>query len=174
MKKHNDKKNQRFKINDQIEHKTIRLIFNDESKVMCIEDAIKIANDKNLDLILINDKQNPPIVRLDDYGKFLYNLEKKNKEKNKKNKNITKTIKFSTNIAENDLKIKSQKALKMLKEGNTIRLVLEMVGREKMYIENGENVLLKFMLMLGDNYIIEKMPAFDGNKWISIIKPIKK
>ena len=127
------------RINHEIKGVTeVRLIYkehkdsvseNDFNKVMPWREAIRLANEKGLDLIEINGKTTPIIVKLEDYSKYLYELKKQLKQKNKKTTTL-KEIQKTKNITLHDIKIKIKKAKEFLEEGNKVKVVLTMKGRE--------------------------------------------
>ena len=138
-------------------------------------EAATIAREEGKDLILINENANPPIVRIDDYNKFLYEISKREKEaKNNSKSNYTKEIKLSPNIADHDLGIKSKRASAFLKSGDRVKVTLEMRGRELTMKSQSELVILKFAQLLEEEGVPESMPNLDGKRFILFIKPKKK
>ena len=138
-------------------------------------EASKIAQEEGVDLILINENATPPIVRIEDYGKFIYDSEKKEREAKKNvHKTQLKEIPLSLNIADHDLGIKAKKALEFLEGGDKVKLSLLMKGRQMSMKENGEIVMLKFAHFVEELGIPEALPKLEGNRWNMIIKPKKK
>jgi translation initiation factor IF-3 len=138
-------------------------------------EASKIAQEEGVDLILINENANPPIVRIEDYGKFIYDSERKEKEAKKNvHKTQLKEISLSVNIADHDLGIKAKKALEFLENGDKVKLSLLMKGRQMSMKENGEIVMLKFAHFVEELGLPEALPKLEGNRWNMIIKPKKK
>lgn len=167
-------KRRQYKTNKEIKHPVVRLVGDGQSKILNTSEALKMAYEQNKDLILINESQNPPIVKIEEYNKFLYNIEKIEKEKRRKTKiSQVKQINLSTNIAENDINTKVKKAQEFLSKGNKVKVVLEMRGREKLTPEKGETVLLKYALMLEEDGVLESLPKCDNNKWSVVIRPKK-
>jgi translation initiation factor IF-3 len=164
--------NQRkHKINSEVRFPQVRLVGTDEPIVMSSYEASKLAESLGKDLILINESQSPPIVRIEDYNKFIYDQEKAAKLKQKNAvKSEIKEIQLSPEIAINDLQTKSRKAKEFLEEGNKVRCVLPMKGRQKQMPERGENVLYKFFELLQDISTIEEGPKWDGGKWHMSLK----
>ena len=169
------KKFQKHKINGEVRFPTVRLIGRTDAGVMSSRDAYNIAVSEEKDLILINETSNPPIVKIEEYTKFLYEIEKAEKEK-KKNapKNETKEIQLSVTIGENDLKTKAKRAMEFIQDGMKVKCVLMMKGRQKARPEQGEIVMLKFADMLSEVAVPESMPKMEGGKWLAILKPKKK
>lgn len=169
-------KTNKHKLNNEVRFPQVRLVgFYDEPTLMSSYDASKLAESEELDLILINENQDPPIVRIEDYKKFLYNLEKAEKEKKKNSvKSITKEIQLSPEISENDLNTKSKKSLEFLRDGNKVKVVLQLKGRQKANPERGELTMLKFAKSIEDNGVLESLPKLEGGRWFMMIKPISK
>lgn len=158
-----------FRINNEIRnYDSVRIVGNDiESEVMSLDDAKKMSKKLNLDLVEINSKVNPPILRLCNYEKFIYEL-KKNKKKNKP-QNQTKEIQLSVSIAKHDLETKANQARKFLNQGDKVKAILMMRGRELNRREENKKSILEFIVMLEDCSSIESMKD-EGNKTIVILK----
>jgi translation initiation factor IF-3 len=154
----------------------VRLVgFYDEPTLMSSYDASKLAESEELDLILINENQDPPIVRIEDYKKFLYNLEKAEKEKKRNSvKSITKEIQLSPEISDNDLNTKAKKGLEFLEDGNKIKVVLQLKGRQKATPERGELTMLKFARAIESSGTLESFPKLESGKWLMMVKPLSK
>jgi translation initiation factor IF-3 len=168
-------KQRRHKINNEVRFPQVRLIGETETKIMSSYEAFKLAESEGLDLILINENANPPVVRIDDYNKFIYKLEKSEKERKKKSVKVeTKEMQLSSEIGENDLKIKARKCLEFLEHGNKIKCVLQLKGRQKTMPERGEVVMLKMLNMISELGEPEFLPKLENDKWITIVKPRKK
>lgn len=169
------KKQRKHKINGEVRFPQVRLIGEGEPKLMSSYDAYQIAVSEEKDLILINESQTPPIVRIEDYNKFLYDLEKKEREKKKNTvKVILKEIQLSTEISENDLNTKARKGREFLEEGNKIKCVIQLKGRQKATPERGEIVMLKFANTLQDVGVAESLPKLEGSRWIMMLRQKKK
>ena len=120
------RKERQHKINGEVRFPEVRVIGDLEPRVMSSFEASQLAFSEGKDLILINENANPPIVRIDDYHKFLYEITKKQKEQKKHQVKIeTKEIQLSVNIADHDLGVKSKKALEFLGEGDKVKCVLQ-------------------------------------------------
>lgn len=167
-------KKRAHKINSEIKSTNVRIIGDFNGQVLSLEEALRLSVDLEKDLILINENANPPIVRIEDYNKFLYEIEKREKEIKRNSKKVElKEIKLSANIAEHDLNIKSKKAIEFLEEGNKVKCSLQMKGRENNMKENSELVMLKFASLLDNFGSPENLPKLEGTKWIMIVKPKK-
>ena len=173
MKRHN---NNKHKINGEVRFPQVRLVgFYDEPKIMSSYEASKLAESEELDLILINENQTPPIVRIADYKKFLYDTEKAEKEKKKNSsKSVTKEIQLSPEISSNDLNTKIRKGIEFLEEGNKVRCTLLLKGRQRALPERGEIVMLKYAEGIDDVGVPEHLPKLESSKWIMMLKPRKK
>jgi translation initiation factor IF-3 len=129
---------------------------------------------KRQDLILINENADPPIVKVEDYHKFIYEQERAEKASKKNAKqNELKEIQLSVEIADHDLQTKANKAAELLGEGAKIRCVLSLKGRQKGRPERGEHTMLRFLEILAGKGVPEYLPKMEGSKWIVIIKPKK-
>lgn len=169
------KKERKHKINGEARFPEVRVIGSYNGQLMSSFEASKIAQEEGFDLILINENANPPIVRIEDYGKFIYDSERKEKEAKKNvHKTQLKEISLSVNIADHDLGIKAKKALEFLENGDKVKLSLLMKGRQMSMKENGEIVMLKFAHFVEELGLPEALPKLEGNRWNMIIKPKKK
>jgi translation initiation factor IF-3 len=163
-------------LNDRITFNKVRLIGdNIEPKILNIEQARKIADDMNLDLMLVTDKGNPPVVRIVDYQKFLYQEKKKKEEQDKKQREHNKEMKemrFSPNISEHDLETKQKKVEKFLKDGHKVKLDMRFKGRMMQNNKDvGESILLKMALELEDVSKPDSLPKVNGRNMFMILSP---
>lgn len=168
--------NKKHLINREIKYKIVKLVgFFEDPKDLNINDAIKLANESNMDLVLINNKQDNPIVKIIDYNKFLYDIDRKERinKKNSKN-NIMKEIKLSVNIGDNDIMVKIKKTIEFLQKGNKVKTTLQLRGRQRANTDRGKLTILKFIDMLSEYGSPESLPTYQSNKWSVIIKPTKK
>ncbi len=163
------------KINGEVRFPSVRLIGRGEPILLSSKEAYNIAVEEGKDLVLINETANPPVVRIDDYSKFLYEQAKLEKER-KKNapKNEIKEIQISVNIGENDFNTMLKRAIGFLKEGAKIKCVLAMKGRQKARPELGEITILKFITELDEFGTPEAFPKMENFRWLAIIKPKRK
>ncbi len=165
----------KHKINSEIISKDVRLVGRGEPVVISTKEAQNIANSEEKDLILINENQEPPIVRIDDYNKFIYNMEKAEKEKKRNsNKSQLKEIQLSVNISDHDLETKSKKGKEFLKDGDKVKVVILLKSRERANPQRGELVMLKFAQSVEEFGTPESMPKLESNKWIMMMKTKKK
>jgi translation initiation factor IF-3 len=165
----------KHKINDEITSLEVRLLSDSEPIVIKTSEAMKIARDDDKDLILINETQNPPIARIADYNKFIYDTEKAEREKKKNSvKSVIKEVQLSTNISDHDLQIKAKKALEFLSNGDKVKCVIQLKGRQKANPDRGQLVMLKFASIVEEIGIPENLPKLEGHKWFMMMKPKKK
>ncbi len=161
-------------INEEIRDKELRVIDSDGTQlgIMSLEDAMNLAIEKKLDLVNIAPTAKPPVCKILDYGKYRYELQKKEKEAKKKQK-ITqvKEIRLSTFIEEHDLVVKANNAAKFLKEGDKVKVSLRFKGREKDYASKGQAVMAKFVEAISETGVVEKKPEFEGRSLIMILAP---
>ena len=154
-----------FKINNEINDIEVRVIDDNgiQLGVMNVKDAIEIAEEKGLDLVNVSPNAKPPVCKIINYGKFKYELDKKEKEAKKKQKTITiKEIKFSLNIDNNDLNTKINQTRKFIKSGNKVKVSLTFRGREMAYMNNNKYMLEEFAEKLNDIAIVEKGIKTEG------------
>ena len=139
---------------------------------MSLERALDIANERKLDLVNIAPSANPPVCKILDYGKYRYDLQKKEKEARKKQKIMQiKEIRLSTFIEDHDLQVKANTALKFLKDGDKLKVSLRFRGREKDYANKGIEVMHRFTEAVSEFGTVEKKPEFEGRSLIMIMAP---
>lgn len=161
-------------INDEIRVKEVRLIDADGSQlgIVSTKEAQKIANQKNLDLVNIAPQANPPVCKIMDYGKYKFEVAKKEKEAKKKQKTITiKEIRISPTIEEHDFNVKAKQIVQFLKDGDKVKVTVRFRGREVSYASLGEALLNRFASMIEELGSVEKKPKLEGKNMIMIISP---
>ena len=173
--------NPRFKKEQQQEHRTnhmirvpnVRLVGeNVEVGVYPILEAQKMANDQGLDLVEISPQADPPVCKIIDYNKFLYEKKKKEKEMKAKSKvSEVKEIRFTPNTDDHDFDFKSKHAENFLKDGNKVKAYVQFKGRAIMFKERGELLLLKFAERLVQVGTLESMPKLEGKRMFAIFAP---
>ena len=167
-------KTNQFRINNEIYgYDSVRIIGeNIESCVVSLGEAKRIASSMNMDIIEINSTTTPPILRICQYDKFIY--EQKKKEKSKKQKPQTiKEIVLSVSIASNDLQTKANKAKEFIEEGHKVKVTLKMKGRELTRRDENKRSMFEFINMLSDVAVAESMPKDESNRTIVILKKKK-
>ena len=152
-------------INEQIRDKEILLIGEHGEKlgIMSARDALKLAQDAELDLVKIAPTAKPPVCKIIDYGKYRYELLRKEKEAKKKQKVIeVKEVRLSPNIDTNDLNTKINAARKFLGKGDKVKITLRFRGREMAHMNNSKHILDDFAASLSDIAVVEKAPKVEG------------
>jgi len=145
---------------------------NIEGGVMSIEEARKLADEKELDLVLISEKADPPVCRIIDYQKFLYQQKKKQKEiKANAQKVVVKEIRFGPNTDEHDYSFKLKHAEKFLSDGAKVKAFVFFKGRSILFKEKGEILLLRFAQDLEEFGKVEQLPKLEGKRMIMFISP---
>ena len=163
-------------MNDQIRECEVRVIGVDGQQlgIMSSEEALKIAANQELDLILIAPQAKPPVCRIMDYSKFRYEQARKEREAKKKQKTVeVKEIRFSPNIDTNDLNTKSNNARKFLEKGNRVKVTLRFRGREMAHINATKGVLDEFAATLSDIANIDKPAKLEGRNMSIVLAPKK-
>lgn len=140
--------------------------------VYSIQEAIKMAQEQQLDLVEISPSADPPVCKIIDYNKFLYEKKKKEKEQKAKSKTSeVKEIRFTPNTDDHDFDFKAKHAEKFLKEGNKVKAYVQFKGRAIQFKERGELLLLKFAERLNDAGVLEGMPKMEGKRMLAIWAP---
>ena len=169
-----ERKERKHKLNSEVRYPQVRVIGDYDGEVMSSFEAYQIAKNEGKDVILITENAKPPVVRIEDYNKFLYNLAKKEKEaKKNQKKNDTKEIKLSVTIADHDLGVKAKKGIEFLESGDRVKVTLLMKGRQNMMKDQAQLVMLKFAELLEEKGVPENMPKLDGKKFQMFLKPKK-
>ena len=145
-----------------------------EAKICSIDEALNISKNLGLDLVEISPKADPPVCKIIDYKKFVYDQKKKLKNiQSKAQKVIVKELRFGPNTGEHDFEFKLKHAKKFLKDGSKVRAFVFFRGRTIIFKEQGQILLLKLAQALEDFGVVEEMPKLDGKKMIMIIAPKK-
>ena len=161
-------------INEEIRAKELRVIGTDGTQmgVMSRAEALELAEEKKLDLVCISPKANPPVCKILDYGKYKYELQKKEKEAKKKQKSMqVKEIRLSTFIEDHDIMVKAKTGSKFLKDGDKLKVSLRFRGREKDYGASGMEVMNKFAEAVSEVGTMDKKPNFEGRSLTMILTP---
>jgi len=146
-----------------------------ETEVMGIQDALRLADQMELDLVEISPNADPPVCKIVDYQKFLYQQKKKQKEaKAKAAKIVVKEIRFGPNTDDHDYNFKLKHAMKFLEEGAKVRAYVFFKGRSILFKEQGEVLLLRFANDLEDYGKVEQLPRLEGKRMIISLSPKKK
>ena len=176
MKQDNRKQNPKnqYRINEQIRVREVRIVDEDGSSVMPTKQALDIARQQGVDLVEISPNAQPPVCRIIDYSKFLYQQKKKAKEmKQKQVKVEVKEIRFGPQTDDHDYNFKLKHAKEFLEEGNKVRAYVFFRGRSILFKEQGEVLLLRFANDLEEYGKVEQMPRLEGKKMFLFIAPKK-
>ena len=165
-----------FSINEEIREKEVRLIGTDGSQlgVVSSNEARRLADESDLDLVMISPNAKPPVCKIMDYGKFVYEQSKKEKEAKKKQKVISiKEIRVSLTIEEHDIDIKAKNARKFLLDGDKVKITVRFRGREMELGHMGQRILDTFAAKLEDVCLIEKKAKREGRNMTMVLGPKK-
>ena len=163
-------------INEQIRFKTVQVIGENGEKFgkMSRNEALDLAEEKKLDLVLVSSNPENPVCKIMNYGKHKFEQSKREKESKKKQKTLElKEIRVTPNIEEHDFGFKSKNAKKFLTDGNKVKITVRFRGREVNYSKMGEEVLNKFVQELSEVSTLEKKPLLEGKNMFIILAPIK-
>ena len=152
-------------INEQIRDKEVRLIGADGEQlgIMSAREAYKLAQEAELDLVKIAPGAKPPVCKIIDYGKYRYELARKEKEARKKQKTVElKEVRLSPNIDTNDLNTKMNAARKFISKGNKVKVTLRFRGREMAHVQASNHILDDLAEALADIAVVEKAPKLEG------------
>lgn len=170
----NDKMKNQYRVNEQIRVREVRVVGDDGAQVLPTRQALDLARQQGVDLVEISPNAQPPVCRLIDYSKFLYQQKKHQKEmKQKQVKVEIKEIRFGPQTDEHDYQFKLKHAQEFLEEGNKVRAYVFFRGRSILFKEQGEVLLLRFANDLEDYGKVEQMPALEGKKMFLYIAPKK-
>ncbi|MCQ2166471.1 MAG: translation initiation factor IF-3 [Bacteroidales bacterium] len=164
-------------INEEITASQVRLVGDNipEQGVYSIARAMALADELELDLVEISAKADPPVCKILDYQKYLYQQRKKAKEmKSNSSKVVIKEIRFGPNTDEHDFNFKLKHAQEFLQEGSKVKSSVFFKGRSIVYAEQGEKLLLRFAVELEEYGRAEQMPKLEGKRMIMMIAPVKK
>ncbi|NLX69423.1 MAG: translation initiation factor IF-3 [Clostridiales bacterium] len=166
--------NRELMVNEQIRDKEVRVISENGEQlgIMPIEKALELAEERQLDLVKVAPKAKPPVCKIMDYGKYMFELGKKEKEARKNQKIISvKEVRLSASIEDHDLGVKARNADKFLKAGNKVKVSIRFRGREMSHSEVGYEIMEKFISMLSVNAVVERKPRLEGWNMIMILAP---
>ena len=163
-------------INDEIRASEVRVIDeNGEMRgVLSLDEALALAEQADLDLVNVSPNAEPPVCKILDYGKYRYELQKKEKNA-KKNQHVTeiKEIRLSPSIEEHDVQVKAKTAIKFLKDGDKLKVSLRFRGRERDYTQLGFEVMNKFAEIVSEYGVVEKEPKMEGRRMNMFLAPKK-
>lgn len=167
------------RINEMIRIREVRLIDDqgEQAGVMPTSEALSMAQERGLDLVEVSPNANPPVCKLMDYGKYKFEMDKKNRETKRKQKQTQlKEIRMQPKIEPHDLQFKTKHVKDFLEEGNKVKVTIRFRGRELAHTERGVMVLERVLDMLEDGFAVDRKPMMEG-RFMSMIlspKPVKK
>lgn len=169
-------KEELHKINENITARTVRVVGEDiEQSVLSLRDALELADKFGLDLVEISPNAEPPVCKIVDYKKFLYEKKKKEKEtKAKTAKVVLKELRFGPQTDEHDFDFKLKHAIKFLSEGSKLKAYVFFKGRSILFKDQGEILLLKLAQELEEYGKVEQLPKLEGKRMIMMMSPKKK
>ena len=159
-------------INGQIRDKEVRVIAEngDQLGVMPVKEAMKLAQEAELDLVKLAPKAQPPVCKIIDYGKYKYEQTRKEKEAKKKQRTVEiKEVRLSPNIDTNDLNTKMNNAKKFISKGNKVKVTLRFRGREMAHVQQSKHILDDFAKMLEDVAVVEKAAKLEGRNMSMVL-----
>jgi translation initiation factor IF-3 len=140
--------------------------------VISRNEALSLAEERKLDLVEISPNANPPVAKILDYGKYRYDMQKREKEAKKKQKTIqVKEIRLSTFIEEHDVQVKAKTACKFLKDGDKVKVSLRFRGRERDYVNKGRDVMNAFAEACAEVGVVDRKPSFEGRSLTMFLSP---
>jgi translation initiation factor IF-3 len=163
------KKKREHLLNDEIKASEVRL---PEEGIIKLSEALRIAEEQEMDLVMVNQTTSPPICRILNYEKFIYEQNKAKKANNKAPE--IKEIKLGPNTSDNDLSYRAKHIIEFLEKGHRIKITLQFRGREMAFIDKGKALMLKLMVAVEEHGIAEGLPNMEGKKLIGFVKPKPK
>ena len=166
-----------IRINDRIRAREVRVIDENGEQLGILTpfDALKMARERGLDLVEVSPNAMPPVCRIQDYGRFLYEKEKSDRAARKKQKVIVvKEVKFSVTVDEHDSQTKKNQSVRFLNEGDKVKASLRFRGRQMAHRELGYAIINRLIMDIGEAGVVEFMPRMEGNILHAIVAPSKK
>lgn len=172
----NDSLKGQYKINEQIRAKEVRIVGDEgEPQVLPLSQALKMATDQELDLVEISPNAQPPVCRIIDYSKFLYQQKKRQKEQKAKQVKVNvKEIRFGPQTDDHDYNFKLKHAIGFLEDGDKVKAYVFFKGRSILFKEQGEVLLLRFANDLEDYAKVDQLPLLEGKRMTIFLSPKKK
>ncbi|MGB1104769.1 MAG: translation initiation factor IF-3 [Crocinitomicaceae bacterium] len=162
-------------MNEKITAREVRLVTDDGAEILSVRDALARANEAELDLVEISPNAKPPVCKIIDYKKFLFEQKKRQRElKAKQTKVVVKEIRMGPNTEEHDFQFKLKHAKSFLEDGAKVKAYVFFKGRTIVFKDRGEILLLKFAQELEEYGSVEQLPKLEGKKMIMMINPKKK
>ncbi|WP_313884878.1 translation initiation factor IF-3 [Desulfofundulus sp. TPOSR] len=161
-------------MNEEIRAREVRVVdpSGNQLGIMPVREALRLAEERQLDLVEIAPQAKPPVCRLMDYGKYKYEQSKREKEAKKRQRIINiKEVKLRPSIEEHDFQVKARNAARFLKEGDKVKATIMFRGREIMHTQLGHQLLLRLAEQVKDLSIIERQPKLEGKNMVMILAP---
>jgi translation initiation factor IF-3 len=167
------RKEPEHRINHLIRVPQVRLVGdNVEVGIYSLQDALRMSQEQGLDLVEISPNVDPPVCKIIDYNKFLYDKKKKEKEMKAKSKvSEVKEIRFTPNTDDHDFDFKAKHAIEFLKEGNKVKAYVQFKGRAIQFQDRGQLLLLKFAERLAEIGVLENLPKMEGRRMLAMFAP---
>ncbi|MBU6306777.1 MAG: translation initiation factor IF-3 [Bacteroidetes bacterium] len=167
------RKEPEHRINQLIRVPQVRLVGdNVEVGIYSLQDALRLSQEQGLDLVEISPNVDPPVCKIIDYNKFLYDKKKKEKEMKAKSKvSEVKEIRFTPNTDDHDFDFKAKHAIEFLKEGNKVKAYVQFKGRAIQFQDRGQLLLLKFAERLAEIGVLENLPKMEGRRMLAMFAP---
>jgi len=159
-------------VNEEIRAKEIRVVSveGEQLGIMSVKDALRLAQEKELDLVEVAPNAKPPVCRIMDYGKYRYEQSKREREARKKQRIIEiKEIRMTPKIEAHDFQVKVKAAQKFLKDGDKVKAIIRFRGREIVHAELGKNLLMQLYENVSDLAVLEREPKIEGKNMIMIL-----
>ncbi|MBL4935655.1 translation initiation factor IF-3 [Clostridium sp. YIM B02515] len=167
--------NKNANLNEGIREKEIRLVSDEGSEIISTRAALDMAIEKDMDLVMISPGANPPVCRIMDYNKFLYEQSKKQKEMKKNQKIVDlKEIRLSPTIEDHDIDVKANNAKRFLENEDKVKVTIRFRGRQNANTNVGYKVMQDFVDRIGEAGVVEKPAKLEGNNMIMIMAPKKQ
>jgi translation initiation factor IF-3 len=163
-----------FRINEEIRAREVRVIDGDGSQlgIFSSRDALRLADEKQLDLVEISPAAKPPVCKIMDFGKYKYEQSKREKEAKKKQKIISvKEVKLRPNIEDHDFDVKAKNATRFLKDGDKVKATIIFRGREIVHTQLGQKLLKRLAECVSEFALVERQPKLEGKNMIMILTP---
>jgi translation initiation factor IF-3 len=161
-----------LRINEEIRAREIRVVSTtgEQLGIMAARDALRIAQEKELDLVEVAPNAKPPVCRIMDYGKYRYEQSKREREARKKQRVIEiKEIRMTPKIESHDLQVKIKAAQKFLKDGDKVKAIIRFRGREIVHADMGKELLMQLFASVKEHAVLEREPKIEGKNMIMII-----
>lgn len=163
-----------FRINEEIRAREVRVVDNEGNQlgIMSGRDALRLAEERQLDLVEIAPQAKPPVCRIMDFGKYKYEQSKRDKEAKKKQRIISvKEIKMRPNIEDHDFQVKARNAVRFLKDGDKVKASIMFRGREIVHTKLGQQLLIRLAEEIKEFATVERQPKLEGKNMIMILAP---